>query len=374
MKIITDATDLKGKYVLIRSSLNIPLEDGKVRNSFRINRALPTLRYLHEAGARIIILSHLGRKPEESLKPVFDELEKHLPVQWGGSVTGGEFGERKNLMSDGDILMAENLRQDPREVLNDSEFVEYLASLGDVYVNDAFAEAHREHASTFGLIGKLPAYVGLTLEEEITELSKVTEPESPSLFLLGGAKFETKMPLVEKYLDLYDNVFISGALMNDIFKAKGYEVGKSLVSDVSLAGAEFLNNPKLIIPIDVIVDGPDGKITKSPEQVLPEESIMDVGPMTVDMLVTYIEKAKSILWNGPFGAYDMGYTESTEMTAQHIAKCDAFSVIGGGDTVAAIEKLELNDQFGFVSIGGGAMLAFLEHGSTSVIDALNTDS
>jgi phosphoglycerate kinase len=373
MKKITDAIDLKGKYVLIRSSLNIPLEDGKVRNSFRINRALPTLRYLHEAGARVIILSHLGRKPEESLKPVFDELEKHLPVQWGGVITGPEFGERKNLMADGDILLVENLRQDPREKANDPEFVEFLASLGEVYVNDAFAEAHREHASTFGLAKKLPAYIGLTLEEEISELSKVTEPKSPSLFLLGGAKFETKMPLVEKYLDLYDNVFISGALMNDIFKAKGYEVGKSLVSDVSLTGADFLNNPKLIIPIDVIVDGPDGKITKSPDQVLPEESIMDVGPMTVDMLVTYIEKAQSILWNGPFGAYDMGYTESTEMTAKHIAKCDAFSVIGGGDTVAAIEKLELNDQFGFVSIGGGAMLAFLEHGSTSVIDALDSD-
>jgi len=370
MNKITDVTDLKGKYVLIRSSLNIPLEDGAVRNSFRINRALPTLRYLHEAGARVIVLSHLGRKPEESLKPVFTELEKSLPVHWGGLVTGDEFKQRRELLADGDILLAENLRQDEREVANDPQFVEYLASLGELYVNDAFAEAHREHASTFGLAQKLPAYVGLTLEEEITELSKVMKPESPSLFLLGGAKFETKMPLVEKYLELYDHVFIAGALMNDIFKAKGYEVGKSLVSDVSLAGSPLLDNPKLIIPIDVVVDGPDGQVVKNPDQVLPEENIMDVGPMTVAMLVTYIEKAKSILWNGPFGAYDMGYTQSTEETAKHIAQADAFSVIGGGDTVAAIEKLELNDQFGFVSIGGGAMLSFLEKGTTSVIDCL----
>lgn len=373
MKKLTEVPDLKGKYVIVRASLNIPLDDGKVRNSFRINRAIPTLRYLHEAGARTILLGHLGRKPEETLKPVFAELEKQLPVHWGGLVTEPEFIDRKNLMADGDILMAENLRQDAREAANDTEFVEQLASLGDIYVNDAFAVAHREHASTFGLAQTLPAYVGLNLEEEITELSKVMQPAHPSLFLLGGAKFETKMPLVEKYLELYDQVFIAGALMNDIFKAKGYEVGKSLVSDVSLAGAPLLDNPKLILPIDVVVDGPDGRVVKQPDQVLPEESIMDVGPLTVDMLVTYIEKAQTILWNGPFGAYEMGYIDSTEKTAKHVAEADAFSVIGGGDTVAAIEKLELNDQYGFVSIGGGAMLAFLEHGSTSVIDILNQE-
>jgi phosphoglycerate kinase len=371
MKKITDVADLKGKYVLVRSSLNVPLEDGKIRNMFRLDRAMPTLRYLHEAGARTIILSHLGRKPEESLKPVFTELEKRLPVHWGGVVTGDEFQERKNLLSDGEILMAENLRQDNREKENDAEFVEYLASLGELYVNDAFAVAHREHASTFGLAQKLPAYAGLTTEEEVTELSKALNPEQPSLFLLGGAKFETKMPLVEKYLEVYDHVFIAGALMNDVFKAKGYEVGESLVSDVSLKGAPLLNNPKLIIPIDVVVDGPEGKKVKAPNQVLPEERIMDVGPMTVDMLVTYIEKAKTILWNGPFGAYEVGYVESTEMAAKHVAEADAFSVIGGGDTVAAIEKLKLNDQYGFVSSGGGAMLAFLEHGSTPVLDVLN---
>lgn len=370
MKKITEAGDLRGKYVLIRASLNIPLDDGEVRNAFRIERALPTLRYLHEQGARTIILSHLGRKPEETLKPVFSVLEKHFPIHWGGVVTQDEFKQRRELLADGEILMAENLRQDERETANDAEFVAYLASLGDVYVNDAFAEAHREHASTFGVAQKLPAYAGLTILEEITELSKVMNPASPSLFLLGGAKFETKMPLVEKYLELYDHVFIAGALMNDIFKAQGLEVGKSLVSDVSIAGAPFLQSKKLILPIDVIVDGPAGRVVKTPDKVLPEESIMDVGPMTVDMLVTYIEKAKTILWNGPFGAYEMGYTESTEHTAKHVAESEAFSVIGGGDTVAAIEKLQLNDQYGFVSIGGGAMLAFLEKGSTSVIDLL----
>ncbi len=370
MKKVTEVGEVRGKYVIIRASLNLPLEDGKVRNQFRLKRALPTLRYLHEQGARIIILSHIGRERTDTLYPVFEELQKYLPVQWGGAVTMNGFYTRRALMADGDILMAENLRQDDRETENDAEFSETLAKLGDIYVNDAFAEAHREHASTSGIAAYLPSYVGLTLLEEMTELEKVMVPKSPSLFLLGGAKFETKMPLVEKYLAVYDSVFIAGALMNDIFKAKGYEVGKSLVSDVSLKGAAFLDSKKLILPIDVIVDGPEGVLTKRPQDVKPEERILDCGQMTTDMLATYIEKAETILWNGPFGNYEGGYTQSTEQTAKHIAESSAFSVVGGGDTVAAIEKLGLNDQFGFVSIGGGAMLSFLEHGSTPVIDIL----
>lgn len=370
MRKLTEIGDVRGKYVLVRASLNIPLEEGRVRNAFRLERALPTLRYLHEQGAKVIVLSHIGRKPEETLKPVYDELERRLPVQWGGPVLGAEFAERRALMGAGDILLAENLRQDERELANDDAFAQSLAALGELYVNDAFAEAHREHASTYGLAALLPAYAGLSLMQEVSELQKAMRPTSPSLFLLGGAKFETKMPLVEKYLQEYDQVFIAGALMNDIFKAQGYEVGESLVSEVSLADAPFLKSPKLILPIDVVVDGPHGRRSKAIDQVLPEERIMDCGPMTIDMLATYVEKAKTVLWNGPFGAYELGYTQSTEITARHVAAADAFTVIGGGDTVAAIEKLKLNDLFGFVSIGGGAMLTFLEEGTTSVIERL----
>lgn len=370
MKKVTDIENLKGKYVVLRASLNVPLVDGVVRDEFRIKRALPTLRYLHEQGAKTIIISHIGRKPEETLKPVYEALEKYLPIHWGGKVTGDEFAGRRNLMSDGDILLTENLRQSSEESDNDPAFVETLSALGEIYVNDAFAEAHREHASTFGIAQKLPAYAGLTLLEEIAELKKALTPEHPSLFLLGGAKFETKMPLVEKFLKLYDYVFIGGALVNDILKARGLEVGQSMVSDVSLENAPFLHDAKLLLPIDVIVDGPDGRQIRAIDKVGKEEKILDAGPMTIDMLATYVEKAKTILWNGPFGAYEMGYTQSTEITARHIAAADAFSVIGGGDTVAAVEKLGINDMFGFVSIGGGAMLTFLETGSTSVINLL----
>lgn len=370
MKKITEAGDLRGKYVLLRSSLNIPLKDGVVRNHFRLERALPTLRYLREHGARIVVIAHIGRKPEETLKPVFTELQKYLPIQWGGSVASEGFRQRKELMSDGDVLLAENLRQDEREKANDPEFVDILASLGDIFVNDAFAAAHREHASTYGVAQKLPAYAGLTFAEEVTELRKVMDPEHPSLFMLGGAKFDTKMPLVEKYLELYDYVFIGGALANDIFKARGHEVGQSMVSEVSLKDAPFLHSKKLLIPIDVVVDGPDGKQTKAIEQVRPEEKILDCGQMTIDMLASYIERSKTVLWNGPFGAYELGYTQSTEITARHMAAADAFTVIGGGDTVAAVEDLHINDMFSFVSIAGGAMLTFLEHGTTPVIESL----
>ncbi|MCA9362315.1 phosphoglycerate kinase [Candidatus Kaiserbacteria bacterium] len=368
MKDVTKAGDLRGKYVLLRASLNIPLKEGQVQNHFRLERALPTLRYLKEQGAKTIVIAHIGREPEETLKPVFAALEKYLPLHWGGDVLGEEFATRRELMGEGDILLAENIRQHAGETENDPVLVEHLASVAEVYVNDAFAAAHREHASTFGVAQMLPAYAGLTFIEEVTELQKVMDPQAPALFLLGGAKFATKMPLVEKYLEIYEHVFIGGALANDIFKARGLEVGRSMVSDVSLADAPFLHDKKLLVPIDVIVDGPDGRQVKRPEEVTKEEKIMDCGPMTIDMLATYIEKAKTILWNGPFGAYEIGYTQSTEITARHVAGADAYSVIGGGDTVAAVEKLHINECFGFVSIAGGAMLTFLEHGSTSVVD------
>lgn len=371
MKKITDLTDLRGKRVIIRASLNIPLDGEEIRNAFRLKRALSTFRFLHEQGAKTVILSHIGRKPEETLLPIFKALEKHLPIHFGGSVTSAGFQERAALISDGGFLLAENLRQDEREEANDDEFAAYLASFGDVYVNDAFAEAHREHASLSALAKKLPAYAGLNLMQETTELQKVMVPKHPSLFLLGGAKFETKMPLVSKYLDLYDQIFIGGALANDIFKAKGFEVGQSLVSDVSLADADFLKSEKIIIPIDVVVDGPHGVRTCAPHEVKSDEKIFDCGPATVTLLKERILTAATVLWNGPFGNYEAGFKASTEDTMRALAASSAFSVVGGGDTVAAIEDLELNQNIGFISIGGGAMLTYLEHGSTPVLDLLD---
>lgn len=373
MKRITEVADLRGRHVLLRSSLNIPLQDGRLRNRFRLLQALPTMRYLHEQGARTVLVAHVGRDPKETLKPIYAELEKHLPMQWGGTLNREGFRQRRELMSDGDILVAENIRQDAREQANDPELVALLAEQGELFVNDAFAAAHRAHASVYGVAQKLPAYAGLTLVKEVQELTKAMTPTAPSLFLLGGAKFQTKLPLVEKYLALYDRVFIGGALANDIFKARGFEVGRSMVSDVSLAGAAFINSPKLLVPIDVVVEGSEGRTTKRPEEVRPDDKILDCGMQTVEMLAAYMEGAKTILWNGPFGAYEQGHTQGTEVTARFMAAAPGFTVIGGGDTVAAIENLHVHECFDHVSIAGGAMLAFLEHGTLPALELLTGD-
>jgi phosphoglycerate kinase len=370
MKKITDLHDLRGKRVIVRASLNIPLEGESIRNAFRLKRALPTLRYLHEQGAKTIIISHIGRGAEDTLRPIFTALEAYLPIHFGGVITNDEFKQRAALISDGTFLLAENLRQDPREEENDESFAAYIAQFGDIYVNDAFAEAHREHSSLSALAKLLPAYAGLNLLEEVTQLEKAMSPAHPSLFLLGGAKFETKMPLVEKYLAVYDTVFVGGALANDVFKAMGYEVGQSLVSDEPLTDQAFLQNKKLLFPADVIVSGPQGTRVCAPEEVVADEKIFDCGPKTVALLKGYIQAAATVLWNGPFGNYEAGFTESTEATMRNLAASKAFSVVGGGDTVAAIENLELNQNIGFVSIGGGAMLTYLEQGRTPVLDLL----
>lgn len=371
LKKITEVDNLKGKTVILRASLNVPIKDGVVQNEYRIKRALPTLRYLHESGAKTIIIGHIGREPDETLKPVYSVFERHFPVQWGGPITDPHFKERVDLMGPGDFLMAENLRQDTRETANDESFATAVAHLGDLYVNDAFAVAHREHASVSALAKLLPAYAGLNLSEEIAQLAVAMDPTHPSLFLLGGAKFETKMPLVEKYLSKYDHVFVAGALANDIFKARGYEVGQSMVSEVSLTDAPFLNSEKLLVPIDVVVEGQNGARTTTPDDVQPDEKIFDAGPATVEMLATYITEANTVLWNGPFGNYEAGYAAATEETIKTLADASATSIVGGGDTVAAIEKLGVLDKLTFVSTGGGAMLTYLEHGSTPVLDLLN---
>jgi len=370
LKMLDEAGNLLGKYVILRASFNVPIKDGKVLNAYRLERALPTLKYLREAGARTIIISHIGRKATDTLQPVYEALNQIVPMTWGGAVADREFTAVRSLMQNGDIVCTENLRQDEREEMNDPALADTIAVYGDIYVNDAFAEAHREHASTYGIASRLPAYAGFTLAEEVRELSKVMKPSSPSLFILGGAKFETKIPLVKKYLSHYDQVFIGGALANDVLKARGIKVGQSLVSDVSLSGADFINDPKLLVPVDVVVKSEAGVRTCSVTDVLEEEAILDIGPATVEMLGGFINPAKTILWNGPVGNYEGGFSNGTEEVAQQVAAATGFSVIGGGDTVAAVEKLGLNDKFGFVSIGGGSMLTFLEHGSTSALDLL----
>jgi phosphoglycerate kinase len=370
MRSITEAGDVQGRYVIVRSSCNVPLVNGIVGNMYRLKRALPTLTYLHEAGARVILIAHIGRDETDTLKPVFEAFNTLIPCTWGGSLGSSELMTARASMAPGEILVVENLRQHEGESANDGAFATTLASLGDIYVNDAFDNIHRNHASMVTLPTLLPAYAGITLLEEVTHIEQVMRPEHPSLFIIGGAKFETKMPLVEKYLASYDRVFVSGALANDIMLADGLEVGSSLVSDVSLVGTPFLTNLKLIRPVDLIVESARGVRVARVDDVQADEKITDMGPATVAQLAPEIQAAKTILWNGPLGLYENGVPGSTQAVAKLIAASGAMSVLGGGDTVAAVEELGLNDKFGFVSIGGGAMLTLLEEGNTPSLAAL----
>lgn len=368
---IVEAGDVQGKYVLVRSSCNVPLdENGKVSNLYRLKQALPTLQYLKDAGARTIILGHIGRDEQDSLYPVYEALNSLTPVGWGGVVGSSELKQAREQMKDGDIILIENLRRDERETTLNPQFGAELAALGDIYVNDAFDNVHRDHTSMMIPPMMLPHFGGVTLCAELKHLAAVTKPERPALFILGGAKFETKLPLIEKYINAYDVVFIGGALANDILVADGHIVGTSLVSDMKLNGQNFLSSPKLIRPIDLVVEGPRGIRTCLVNEVLADEKIIDMGPATVAALAPHIAAAKTILWNGPLGLYENGVPGSTQEVAKLIAQSEALSVLGGGDTVAAVEDLGLNDQFGFVSTGGGAMLTLLEAGNTNALKVL----
>ncbi len=370
LKRIGERTDLKGRYVLLRTPMNVPIKDGVVQNQFRITRALATMNYLVKQGARVIAVGHLG-DGEQSAEPVAEVLRAHLPsVRFSSEVTGSVSLQLRDELQDGELLVLENVRRDPREKKNDADFARSLADMAELYVNDAFADSHREHASICAVTKFLPSYAGMNFMHEYDELMKMRAPKHPALFMLGGAKFDTKMPLVQQFLDIYDHVFIGGALANDLFKAKGYEVGQSLVSDVDLSGSPLVTHPKLLLPVDVTVSDGEKSYVVLPDAVQPHERILDMGPATLEMLAPLIKNAASILWNGPFGNYEAGFEEFTIGTAKLIAAATGYAVIGGGDTVASIEGLEQQEKFAFLSTAGGAMLTFLETGTLAGIDAM----
>jgi len=362
--------ELLGKRVLVRGGLNVPVKNGIVVNDFRLRRIVMTLSFLKDRGARIILIGHIGRGGEESLKPAADSLRKFLPITFVPKTTGSEVIGAIESMKDGEVLLLENLRKDPREEKNDSEFSKELASYADVFVNDAFSASHRAHSSIVGVAEILPAYAGLVMKDEVEHLQKARSPKGPSLAIVGGSKFETKEHLIETLLGVYDHVFVTGALANDMFKAKGFEVGRSLVSDAN-PSAKVLDHEGVIIPIDVTAETKDGHghVTKA-DNVVPDEKIVDIGPDTIAVLAPYIKNAKTILWNGPTGLYEGGYDQWTRTLATLVAKSDAFSIVGGGDTIATIQEEGLEEQFGFLSTGGGAMLEFLLKGTLPGIEAL----
>ena len=374
MKYITDipTDELNGAYVLVRAGLDVPLdEQGEVADLFRIERAAQTIRYLRERGAKVIIISHIGRDPETTNESVARALKAHVPVFYVPDILGAQAQHARSNMKNGDVLLLENLRTDPRETANDPGFAQELAALGDLYVDDAFSVAHRAHTSIVGIPRHLPGYAGILVREEIERLQEARTPVSPNIAILAGAKFETKEPLIKLLLETYDHVFVAGALANDIFKARGLSVGASLISE-GVPGPDVLQHPKLLVPTDVTVERPDKQAhVKKATEVASDERIVDMGPDSLAILAPFVASAKFILWNGPTGMYDHGYGTWTDRVAEMIARSDAQAVLGGGDTVAAIQQAhtQLNERI-FLSTGGGAMLEYLTKGTLPGIEAL----
>lgn len=372
MKSIKDIKNLSGKKVIVRVDFNVPISGGKVLDDFRIKKAIPTISFLQKKGAKVILISHLGKDDKDSLLPVADKVKKYvknfsfisLPI------LSEKTEERLNLLKNGEVVLLENLRSEQGEEKNSPSFARSISRYGDIYVNDAFSVSHREHASVVGIIKHLPGYAGLQLLEEIKNLSIAFTPRHPFVFILGGVKFETKIPLIKKFLKKADNIFIGGAIANDFFKAKGFEVGVSVVSNNVLQVKPLLRQKNLILPTDVLVTKNNKKYYVKPNEVKIDEKIVDCGPETVKMLGEIIKKSKFILWNGPLGKYEGGFGGSTEDLIKIISKSKIENVLGGGDTVAIISKLKLESKLGFVSTGGGAALDFLAKGTLPGIRVL----
>lgn len=358
---------IKDKHVLLRVDFNVPLKEGKIADDFRLRMEVDTMRDLLEAGARhVSILTHLEQDGEiPHLDPVREWLEKILrtPIQFlRGEIPATIRPARQ-------IILFDNLRLNPGEKANNPEFARHLASQGDFYINDAFSASHRKHASIVGVPKLLPSALGPQMEREVRELSRAFSPQHPFLLILGGKKFATKAPLVERFLALADSVFIGGAIANTFLHKLGLPTGASLVEDVTIPD-ELLKNSKIILPQDVVVERGAGRFTVPAKDVQAGDLIYDAGPETLRNLTEVMRKARFILWNGTLGLCEKGYEAGTRALIQEFGALGAYRIAGGGDTAAAIRNLQRESNFDFISTGGGAMLEFLAQGTLPGIEAI----
>jgi phosphoglycerate kinase len=365
--------------VLLRVDFNVPLKDGEVTDDARIRGALPTIQYLIEQGAKIIACSHLGRPKgvDESLRlrPVAEQLSQLLgkPVKTVNDCVGSEVESAVASLQPGDVLLLENLRFHAEEEANDPEFAKALASLADVYVNDAFGAAHRAHASTAGVAAYLPGVAGLLMEKELNFLGKaLAEPERPFAAVIGGAKISDKIDFLSNILKKVDKLMIGGGMANTFLKAEGSEIGHSLVEDEQLDTARSVidrareRGVQLLLPADVIAAekvAADARFITTAVNAVPEHSaIVDIGPMTISVFARSLDNCHTVLWNGPMGVFEMPpFAVGSYAVARSIASLDdATTILGGGETGAVAVALGLEDHYSHVSTGGGASLEFLE--------------
>lgn len=382
-----------GKRALVRVDFNVPLDGTRITDDTRIRAALPTIQYLLDHGASIVLMSHLGRPKKQvveklRLAPIAEHLAKLLgrPVKTIPTTTGPEAEAAAQALKPGEVLMLENTRFDPREEANDESMARELAKLGDVYVNDAFGAAHRAHASTEGVAHFLPAVSGLLMEQELKALGELmANPARPFVAIIGGAKVSDKVGVITSLTRRVDTLLIGGGMANTFLLAQGYKVGDSLAEPDAVEEVNkilfFVNGTQteLQLPVDVVVaDAMDAdanhKVVKI-DQVQDGWRILDIGPETVKAFADKIRRAKTVVWNGPMGYFEAApFAEGTRGVAQALADSEAYSVVGGGDSVAAIEQMGLAEKIGHISTGGGASLEFLEGKALPGVEALNDAS
>ena len=374
-KMVTDL-DVEGKKVIVRVDFNVPIKEGKITDDTRITAALPTINYLLDHGAAVILMSHLGRpKTKEdlqySLKPVAEHLATlvNVPVKFASDCRGEIAQAASAELKPGEILVLENTRFYPEESKNDLEMSRDLASLADLYVNDAFGSAHRAHSSTAGIADFLPAAAGFLMEKEIKYLGNaIAEPVRPFVAILGGAKISDKIGVINNLLKTADKIFIGGGMANTFLKAQGYEMADSLVEAEVLDTAKDLlsrANDKIVLPIDMVLanafDAEAEMETMALGDVPVGWRVLDIGPLTVQLFGDVILAAGTVVWNGPMGVFEFPrFAEGTFGVARAVANSDAVSIIGGGDSVSAINQSGLSDKITHISTGGGASLEMLE--------------
>lgn len=377
--------DPKGKRVLVRCDFNVPLDGTTITDDRRITEALPTIEYLRERGGRVILCSHLGRPkgvtPEFSLAPVAARLGELLgrPVPLLTDCVGPDVESAVFAMGDGDVVLLENVRFHAEEEQNDAAFAASLARLAEVYVNDAFGTAHRAHASTEGVAHLLPGYAGFLIEKELKYLGEaLNAPKRPFVAILGGAKVKDKIAVIESLLPKVDTLIIGGGMAFTFLKARGFEIGKSLLDESNLAFAgDVLGRAgeKIQLPTDVVVASELG--ANAATDVVAADSIpsdmagFDIGPESVARFSAIVSGAGTVVWNGPMGVFELGpFASGTRMLAEALAKSEAITIVGGGDSAAAVEEFGLSDKMTHVSTGGGASLEFLEGKTLPGIAAL----